>query len=219
MPLKRGDRVGVLTSGGDAPGMNAALRATARVGAWVPGPGLDFFRVLQQRFPGGKIIAEDLGVLTDTVTKLRDDAGLPGMAVLQFAFDDTAKNPYLPHNLVPNSVIYPGTHDNDTSLGWYASASEYAREHVRRYLQVKGNEIGWDFIRASYASVSRLAVIPFQDLLSLGSAARFNSPGKPVGNWQWRYGDTQIDALFGGTADYLRQLGELYGRTPAKPAS
>ena len=192
---------------------------TARVGAWVPGPGLDFFRVMQQRFPDGKIIAEDLGVLTDTVTKLRDDAGLPGMAVLQFAFDDTAKNPYLPHNVVPNSVIYPGTHDNDTTLGWYASASEYAREHARRYLRVKGDEIGWDFVRASYASVSRLAVIPFQDMLSLGSAARFNSPGTPAGNWQWRYRDEQLEALFGGTAGYLRQLGELYGRAPEKPAA
>jgi 4-alpha-glucanotransferase len=191
---------------------------TARVGAWTPGPGLDFFRSIKERFPEAKIIAEDLGVLTSSVTELRDAAGLPGMAVLQFAFDDTAANPYLPHNVVPNSVIYPGTHDNDTSLGWYATASEKSRNYARQYLRVKGDEIGWDLIRAAYAAVSRLAVIPLQDVLSEGSAARFNSPGHPAGNWQWRYREDQMDALFGGTAEYLRQLAELYGRSAAKTA-
>lgn len=193
--------------------------ATARVGAWMPGPGLDFFRSIKARFPEGKIIAEDLGVLTDSVTRLRDEAGLPGMAVLQFAFGDTAANPYLPHNLVPNSVIYPGTHDNDTSLGWYAAADERSRDHARQYLRVKGDEIGWDLIRASYGAVSRLAVIPLQDILSLGSAARFNSPGHPSGNWQWRYREDQLEGLFRGTAAYLEQLAALYGRSGTKPPS
>ena len=192
---------------------------TARVGQWLPGPGIDFFRSVRARFPEAKIIAEDLGVLTSSVTQLRDEAGLPGMAVLQFAFDDTAANPYLPHNLVPNSVVYPGTHDNDTALGWYAAAGEKSRNYARQYLRVKGDEIGWDLIRAAYAAVSRLSVVPLQDILSLGTAARFNSPGRPVGNWQWRYRDDQMDALFGGTAGYLRQLAELYGRSAAAPTA
>ncbi|MES1166602.1 MAG: 4-alpha-glucanotransferase, partial [Pseudomonadota bacterium] len=119
---------------------------------------------------------------------------------------------YLPHNLVGNGVIYPGTHDNDTSLGWYAAASEKERDHLRRYLRVSGREAGWDFIRAAYAAVSRLAVIPLQDILSLGSEGRFNSPGQPMGNWQWRYHPAQLEALKGGTASYLRELAALTGR-------
>jgi 4-alpha-glucanotransferase len=188
----------------------------------MPGPGLAFFQAVHAAFPAAKIIAEDLGVITPAVVRLREEAGLPGMAVLQFAFGDTAENPYLPHNGTPNSVIYSGTHDNDTSLGWYAGADEKTRNHVRRYLRVSGEEIGWDLIRAAYAAVSRLAVIPLQDILSLGSAARFNFPGQPMGNWQWRYTSAQFDALLGSTAAYLRGLGDLYGRTPdraARPAA
>ncbi len=191
---------------------------TARIGKWTPGPGLDFFRAVKARFPDARIIAEDLGVITPALVRLRDESGLPGMAVLQFAFGDTAANPYLPHNLVANGVVYPGTHDNDTTLGWYATADEKTRSHARRYLRVKGDEIGWDSIRASYEAVSRLAVIPMQDILSLGSEARFNLPGKAAGNWQWRYTEAQLDSLLGGTASYLRELGDLYGRlsVPAK---
>jgi len=108
-------------------------------------------------------------------------------------------------------VIYTGTHDNDTSLGWYAAADEATRNHARRYLRVGGAEIGWDLIRTAYSSVSRLAVIPFQDILSLGSEARFNTPGKPQGNWQWRFSEARLAGL-GGTADYLRDLAGLCGR-------
>ncbi len=189
--------------------------ANARAGQWAPGPGLDFFRAMREEFPEARIIAEDLGLITPPVAKLREDTGLPGMAVLQFAFGGKADNPYLPHNLEPNSVIYPGTHDNDTSLGWYASAPEKTRDHARRYLEVDGREIGWDLIRAAYPSVSRLAVIPFQDVLSLGAEARLNTPGRAEGNWQWRYREEQMDGIFDGTARYLRGLGELYGRVPA----
>ena len=185
---------------------------TARRGQWMPGPGLKFFQAVHAAFPQARIIAEDLGDLTPSAYQLRDDSGLPGMAVLQFAFGGDAKNLYLPHNLVANGVIYPGTHDNDTSLGWYAAADEKARDHARRYLRVTGREIGWDFIRAAYGAVSRLAVIPLQDILSLGSEARFNTPGRPQGNWQWRVSGPQLEALFGGTAAYLRDLGELSGR-------
>ena len=189
---------------------------TARQGEWVPGPGLDFFRSVRAAFPDAKIIAEDLGALTPSVVELRAATGLPGMAILQFAFGGDAENLYLPHNLAPNSVVYPGTHDNDTSLGWYAAAAEKERDHARRYLRVGGQEIGWDFIRASYSAVSGLAVFPMQDIFSLGTEGRFNTPGKPQGNWQWRYRAPQLEQLLSsGTAAYLRSLGEIYGRRPA----
>jgi 4-alpha-glucanotransferase len=192
--------------------------ATARTGAWRPGPGLAFFRAVQAAFPSAKIIAEDLGEIGPSVRALRDQAGLPGMVILQFAFGGKADNFYLPHHHRPNSVVYPGTHDNDTSLGWYATADEKTRDHVRRYLRVAGSEIGWDFVRAAYASVCRLAVLPLPDLLSLGSEARFNTPGRTEGNWQWRYGDRALDCLCGATTRYLRELGELYDRAP-QPAA
>jgi 4-alpha-glucanotransferase len=149
---------------------------------------------------------------------LRAATGLPGMAVLQFAFGGGSDNAYLPHNLEPNSVIYPGTHDNDTSLGWYAAVDEKTRDHARRYLGVDGREIGWDLIRSAYASVSRLAIFPLQDILSLGSAARFNTPGRPDGNWGWRCRPEQLDRAF-GAGPYLRALGELYGRLPVLTGS
>jgi 4-alpha-glucanotransferase len=187
---------------------------TARKGRWLPGPGLAFFESVRRAFPGAKIIAEDLGELSTTAKKLRRDTGLPGMAILQFAFGGKSNNPYLPHNLDPNGVIYPGTHDNDTSLGWYATADAKTRDHVRRYLRVNGSEIGWDFIRAAYGAVSRLAIVTLPDLLSLGSEGRFNTPGLPAGNWQWRYSGPQLDRLFGPTARYLCDLADLCGRRP-----
>jgi 4-alpha-glucanotransferase len=191
----------------------------AKSGEWRPGPGLDFFRAVNAAFPGARIIAEDLGLLTPSVEALLADTGLPGMAVLQFAFGGDAKNLYLPHNLSRNKVIYPGTHDNDTTLGWYATADEKTRDHVRRYLRVTGAEAGWDFIRSAYSSVCAVAVTPMQDILSLGSAARFNTPGKPEGNWRWRLADGDLEALgTGGTAAYLAGLAELTGRTPLKAA-
>jgi len=188
------------------------LAKTARTGEWVAGPGLPFFASVQAAFPHAQIIAEDLGALTPSVIELRDATGLPGMAILQFAFGGKADNLYLPHNLTANSVIYPGTHDNDTTLGWYAAEAEKTRDHVRRYLRVTGKEVGWDFIRASYESVSRLAVLTLPDIMSLGSEGRFNTPGQPAGNWQWRYRPEQLEALFSGTAPYLKELGELTGR-------
>ena len=187
---------------------------TARTGTWTRGPGLDLFRALQRALPGAKIIAEDLGLITAPVVQLREAAGLPGMAVLQFAFGSGADNAYLPHNLEPHSVVYPGTHDNDTSLGWYGTLDPGTRDEVRRYLRVSGREIGWDFIRCAYESVSRLAIIPLQDILSLGSEGRFNQPGHPQDNWQWRFRAEALDAAFGPTSRYLREMGMLYGRTP-----
>ncbi|MDI1337233.1 MAG: 4-alpha-glucanotransferase [Lacunisphaera sp.] len=184
----------------------------ARVGEWVPGPGLDLFRAFRAALPDARIIAEDLGVLTDSVVQLRDDSGLPGMLVLQFAWGSDAGNGYLPHNAVPNSVIYPGTHDNDTTLGWYQAAPEAERNYVRRYLRVSGTDVPWDFIRASYGGVSRLAVFSLQDVFALGSVARFNTPAKAEGNWQWRYRAAALEKLFGSTTTYLRELATLTGR-------
>jgi 4-alpha-glucanotransferase len=189
--------------------------ATARTGRWIQGPGLPFFSAVQAAIPGARLIAEDLGLLTPEITALREATGLPGMAVLQFAFGGSATNPYLPHNLRPNCVIYPGTHDNDTALGWYQTADESVRDHVRRYLRVSGREIGWDLIRSAYASVAGLAVIPLQDLLSLGPEGRFNTPGQAAGNWGWRYRAEQLERLQRDSAGYLRELAELHGRLRA----
>ena len=187
---------------------------TARTGRWMPGPGLDFFRVVHEKMPEVKLIAEDLGLLTPEVLALRDATGLPGMAVLQFAFGGDAENFYLPHNHRANTVVYPGTHDNDTTRGWYAHADEKTRDHVRRYFRISGEDISWDFIRAAYASPAQLAIVPLQDFLSLGSEARFNTPGEPAGNWQWRFSAAQLERLARDATPYLREIGALYGRLP-----
>jgi 4-alpha-glucanotransferase len=194
--------------------------ANAKKGEWTKGPGLGFFKAMRSSFPKARIIAEDLGLLTPDVEALLHDTGLPGMSVLQFAFGGDSKNPYLPHNLKPNQVIYPGTHDNDTALGWYATSGNEVKDHVRRYLRVGANEIGWDLIRCAYEAVSRIAVVPMQDILSLGSGARMNTPGKPQGNWGWRLGAGDIARLgTAGTVSYLSELASLYGRSPeGKPA-
>lgn len=189
---------------------------TAREGEWVDGPGLEFFQTVKKAVPDCRLIAEDLGELTASVRSLREDTGLPGMSILQFAFGGEGDNLYLPHNVHSNTVLYPGTHDNDTSIGWYRAADEKTRDHARRYLDVSGENIGWDFIRAAYKSVAKLAIIPLQDLISLDSDARFNSPGQAVGNWQWRYQPEQLRELYGGTTGYLKSLAELYYRE-AKP--
>lgn len=186
---------------------------TAREGVWQPGPGLEFFEAVQHALPTCRLIAEDLGELSPSVHALRQATGLPGMAILQFAFGGDAANTYLPHNLTANNIVYPGTHDNNTTLGWYAATEDQTRDHVRRYFRIDGREINWDFVRAAYASVSRLCVIPLQDLLNLDSSARFNTPGLPAGNWQWRYTNAQLAKLHRESATYLRELGELYGRS------
>ncbi|MGJ3243473.1 MAG: 4-alpha-glucanotransferase [Opitutales bacterium] len=184
----------------------------AREGQWKPGPGLAFFQSMQQAFGEVKVIAEDLGEYSESVVALRQACGFPGMAILQFAWDHGPENLYLPHNLVPNQVVYSGTHDNDTSWGWYQSATEPAKDYFRRYFRVPGHEVPWDFIRAGYASTARLAIFPVQDLFSLGGEARFNKPGDPSGNWQWRFKPEHLDALRFQSVDYLNELAELYDR-------
>ncbi|MFC1600751.1 4-alpha-glucanotransferase [Candidatus Sumerlaeota bacterium] len=155
-------------------------------GRWVKGPGQKFFRATQKALGTLPIIAEDLGVITPEVEKLRDQFNFPGMKILQFAFGDGADHEYLPHNFSRNCVVYTGTHDNDTTLGWYGSATEKERAHVRRLLWVDGSNIVWDLIHAAYSSVADLAIIPLQDVLGLGAEARMNFPGRPHGNWTWR---------------------------------
>jgi 4-alpha-glucanotransferase len=189
-----------------------AGESTAINGTWQSGPGLDFFTTVKSALPDCRLIAEDLGELAPSVVELRHATGLPGMTILQFAFGGGADNLYLPHNLTHNSVVYPGTHDNDTSLGWYHTADEKTRDHARRYLRVSGENMGWDLIRAAYGSVSRLAIVPLQDFLSLGSEARLNTPGHATDNWQWRYAASDWKNWLDTSAPYLRELTELTGR-------
>jgi 4-alpha-glucanotransferase len=186
---------------------------TAKTGVWAQGPGLEFFQAVKNALPDCRLIAEDLGELSPSVHDLRHATGLPGMSILQFAFGGDSANTYLPHNLTANNVVYPGTHDNNTTLGWYKSADEKTRDHVRRYFRIDGHEINWDFLRAGYAAVSKLAVFPLQDLLGLGAAARLNTPGVAAGNWQWRYSAVELESLHRCSANYLAELGELYGRS------
>jgi 4-alpha-glucanotransferase len=186
---------------------------TAVSGEWRKGPRERFFKAVAKALPEARIIAEDLGDIDASVRAFRDKLRLPGMSILQFAFGGGADNLYLPHNLEPRSVLYPGTHDNNTTAGWYASATPQEADFVRRYLRVSGEDIAWDILRAAYAAVSRLTVIPGQDLLSLGEEARMNAPGIEQGNWQWRLGMADIDRLQ-VHVPYLKDLAAMYGRLP-----
>ena len=192
-----------------------AQEETAERGTWVETPGRELFAAVRAALGPFPVIAEDLGLITPEVHALRRELGFPGMKVLQFAFGGGADNPYLPHNHEPDSAVYTGTHDNDTTVGWYASLDERTRDHVRRYLAVDGNDIAWDLIRAALASVARIAVVPVQDVLALGSEARMNFPGRPHGNWSWRLRPGQLTPAH---AARLRALTELYGRLAAPPA-
>lgn len=185
---------------------------TARNGEWVTGPGTDFFDTLQGSIGQMPIVVEDLGVITPDVEELRDSLGYPGMKVLQFAFGDGAENPYLPHNVVPGSMVYTGTHDNDTTVGWYQAASRGEQRHVRDYLRTRGNTVHRDMIRAAWGSVGVLACAPVQDVLGLGSEARMNVPGTATGNWGWRM--ENLDELRRHTG-FLRELTGLFGRDQA----
>jgi len=185
---------------------------TAREGEWLPGPGLDLFNAIHKSIPQALFIAEDLGDITPSVRTLMKKTGLPGMAILQFAFGSGPENSYLPHNHIHNQVVYPGTHDNDTTLGWYHSLDQDTGDHVRRYLRINGETITWDFIRTCYESTANLAVIPLQDLLSLGSEARMNYPGSADGNWTWRYTQSEFEALRSTSSGYLKELSVLHGR-------
>jgi 4-alpha-glucanotransferase len=186
---------------------------TAMNGDWIEAPGEAFFNTVKDEFGSLPILAEDLGVITPEVEALRDQFGFPGMKILQFAFGGDASNPYLPFNYVRNCLVYTGTHDNDTTVGWFDQASEYERDRVLRYLGgLSADGIHWAFIRVALSSIADQAIIPLQDVLGLGSFARMNTPGKPDDNWAWRY---RSEMLTGELRDRLRELTTLNGRQPA----
>lgn len=187
----------------------AAAEQDARRGRWEPGPGIALFDALAEALGSLPLLAEDLGDITPDVIALRDELGLPGMKILQFAFGGGADNPYLPHNHEHLSVAYTGTHDNDTTMGWYTSLDAGTRARVDACLASTPGDMPGALIRAAYASAASLAVLPMQDLLGLGSEARMNRPGTPSGNWGWRFGWEQLDT---GLADRCRRLAVLSGR-------
>jgi 4-alpha-glucanotransferase len=183
---------------------------TAQVGKWIKGPGADFFDALKASLGDLPIIAEDLGVVTKEMTALRDQFNLPGMKVLQFAFGSDGSDLFLPHNFTPNCVVYSGTHDNDTTRGWYeTSSTEKERDFARRYLGRDGADIAWDLIRVAFSSVADMAVVPLQDVLNLGTQARMNLPGRASGNWGWRFEWSQVND---GMRERLKEMSMLYGR-------
>ncbi len=187
-----------------------AHEETAIRGRWVPGPGRAVFDAMGRSLGPLPVIAEDLGELTPEVPALRESLGFPGMKVLQFAFSGDPSNPFLPHNYERNCVVYTGTHDNDTTRGWYQQSSTAdERDHVRHYLGRDGSDITWDLIRLAHASVADLSVVPVQDVLDLGSEARMNLPGRMEGNWGWRFA---ADALTDALAERLAELTVRYGR-------
>ena len=183
---------------------------TAMNGRWIEAPGEMFFKVLDEKLGKLPIVAEDLGLITPEVEALRDQFEFPGMKILQFAFDSGPDNPYLPFCYGRNFMVYTGTHDNDTTVGWFNQRSPEGKEAVVRYLGCTGPDgIHWDLIRLALSSVANQAIIPAQDLLGLGSEARMNTPSQAEGNWSWRY---RPDALTWEIRDRLRHITELYGR-------
>ncbi len=181
----------------------------ARGGAWAPTPGAALLKALQARAPDLPLIAEDLGVITADVIELMRAFGLPGMRVLQFAFDGNPHNPHLPYEYPRDCVAYTGTHDNDTARGWYHGLDAGTRERVNVFLGEGTPPIPSALVRAVLASVAALAIVPLQDLLGLDSAARFNTPGTSHGNWQWKL---PPEALSAQLAQHCRQLNQAYGR-------
>jgi 4-alpha-glucanotransferase len=188
-----------------------AEEETAINGTWMPVPGEELFQSLISEMGDLPLIAEDLGLITPEVEALRDRFALPGMKVLQFAFDSGPDNPYLPHNLIRDCVVYTGTHDNDTTLGWWRSLSEERRREVCAYLGQDAPSIPWALIHMAMTSVADLCIIPLQDLLELGNEARMNHPGHLEENWSWRFPPGAL------TENLTRRFGELTrisGRAP-----
>jgi len=193
---------------------------TAENGKWVNVPGRQLFDTLKKNLGDMPVLAEDLGTITPDVIALRDELGFPGMRVLQFAFGGDTRDTHLPHNYVPDTVVYTGTHDNDTVVGWFnteagegstqdAAQIEREREYCLKYLGTDGEEINWDFIRAAMASVAEIAIIPLQDVLGLDSSGRMNIPASDQGNWGWRF---KSGALTEELSERLKDLTEIYGR-------
>ncbi len=182
---------------------------TAEHGYWMDAPGHELFAHLTQTRKELPLIAEDLGIITADVTALRDQFRLPGMKILQFAFDSGSDNPYLPHNHRPISVVYTGTHDNNTSLGWWQSLDDGQQQRIKDYLRRPCHEMPWPLIETAFASVSRLAICPMQDILSLPASSRMNTPGTTTDNWQWRMCKSDFNDKI---LQKLKNLSHLYGR-------
>lgn len=180
---------------------------TAVRGRWAPGPGEELFKAVEETLP--RLIAEDLGFITPDVVELRRRLGIPGMRVLQFAWDGNPANEHKPHNYERNLVAYTGTHDNNTIVGWWREeTTPRSRREALAYIGGCGKEINWCFIRLLFSTVADVAVVPIQDVLGLGSEARINKPGTPRGNWKWKLAkDPPINF-----AVRLRRLAKLYGR-------
>ena len=191
-----------------------AGETTAMNGEWVKAPGFEFFEALAAGLGSLPVMAEDLGIITPEVEELRDRFQFPGMRILQFAFTGDPNHSYLPHNYVSNTVVYPGTHDNDTAIGWWTTASSEEKQQVAQYLGCDRpediSEINWVLIRMALGSVADLAILPLQDLLGLGSEGRMNDPQVNAGQWRWRYGSSE--QLNHGMAERLGWLTRLYGR-------
>lgn len=173
-----------------------AEAANAIDGKWVESPGEKLFRALQQNFPYLPIIAEDLGVITPDVIELRDKFNLPGMRVLHFAFAEGESNLFLPHHYIPNTVAYTGTHDNDTTIGWWKTLSANEKEYAEQYLGSDGLEIQWDMMNALSSSVANTVIFPMQDILGLSGRHRMNYPGNQSGNWEWRFTWNQVSRKY-----------------------
>ena len=186
-----------------------AAEPMADRGRWVDVPGEALFDALLAHFGALSLVAEDLGFITPTVHALRERYGFPGMRVLQFAFDGGTDNPYLPHNHSVNSVVYTGTHDNDTTLAWFQGLAPDRQQYVVDYLGHPGEPMPQPLIRAALASVARLAMLPMQDVLMLGPGHRMNIPGTASGNWRWRFEWEQVTP---DRIELLRRLVEVYGR-------
>ncbi|MBK9529064.1 MAG: 4-alpha-glucanotransferase [Acidobacteria bacterium] len=182
---------------------------TAENGVWASVPGRELFTILRQRLGELPIIAEDLGSMTTEVEELRDTFGFAGMRILQYAFGGDAYNRDLPHNYNQNTVAYTGTHDNDTTAGWYKSAPKNVKTHCRKYLRTGGREMHWEMIRACLASTANTAIIPAQDVLGLGSESRMNTPATAGGNWEWRLIKDELNEQ---TAGRLRDIAAMFGR-------
>jgi 4-alpha-glucanotransferase len=182
---------------------------TAEKGRWVKAPGRQLLNAIKSDLGYLPIIAEDLGVITPDVVRLRDAFHLPGMKIIQFAFGNGSDDLFLPHNFVRNCVAYTGTHDNDTARGWYERINENERNMYRRYLDRDGSNVAYDMIRAAWSSVAVYALAPLQDFLDLGNAARMNYPGNPSGNWTWRMPG---DAITPVLKQRIRDLNSLYSR-------
>ena len=183
---------------------------TAREGKWMKGPGMDLFRTLEKKLGKVDIIVEDLGFLTPSVHKLLKDTGFPGMKVIQFAFDSREGSDYLPHNYPKHCVVYTGTHDNDTSVGWMETAPGASVKFAKDYLNLTKKEgYHWGMMRAAWSSVADMAIVPMQDLLGLGSEARMNTPSTLGDNWKWRATPEQINDKL---AKKLWKYMQMYGR-------